>query len=448
MFPQTWIRMLPLAALLAVAPARAAGPFVTVYSHDLGFVREARNLDVRATPDTVRLEDISTGLDFSSVRLSPASGRVARLAYRFDVASGDGLIEHARGQRVRVLSRENRVAEGTLLSADGTWLVLRADDGSLSTINRSSVDAVQLARASNALALKPAIEAVIEGARGAVAAELSYLTSGLSWSAEHTLVRTGESTGIWATRVQVENTTGRDYLNATLKLVSGEPSRTPGYEAKAPRAMLMRTLDAGAAAAPDMGEATFSEYHLYTLHGPATLRDRETQSLVMLEPRPITFTPRYLYRNGDGQGVLAQIEVVNSVKAGPGAPLAAGRVRTFQADEAGALQFIGERTIEHTPIDEKVTIDVGYAFDVAAERKQVSEKRPSPRERQYAMEIRLRNRKAVAVRVVVEEAIGGDTEVVTQSSPSVRKDAGTLQWTVDVPAGKETVLTYSARQTW
>jgi hypothetical protein len=436
------------AALLAAPAAFAAGPFVTVYSHDLGFVREARTLEVRSAPDTLRLEDVSTRLDFSSVRLAPASGRVARLAWRWDVATGDGLIERALGQRVRVLSRENRVAEGTLLSADGNWLVVRADDGTLSAVSRTSLDGVQLARPANTLALKPAIEAVLEGARGAVAAELSYLTGGLSWSAEHTLVRTGEATGIWSTRVQVENTTGRDYVNATLKLVAGEPSRTAGYSPKTPMPMLMRAMDASAGEQAGMSEATFSEYHLYTIHGAATLRDRETQSLVMLEPRPITFTPRYLYRNGDAQGVLAQMEVVNSAKAGPGAPLAAGRVRTFQADEAGALQFIGERSIAHTPVDEKVTIDVGYAFDVAAERKLTSEKRPSPRERQFAMEIRLRNRKAVAVRVLVEEAIGGDTEVVAQSAPSVRKDAGTLQWTLEVPAGKETVLTYAARQTW
>jgi hypothetical protein len=168
----------------------------------------------------------------------------------------------------------------------------------------------------------------------------------------------------------------------------------------------------------------------------------------MLDPHPVTLTPRYVYRNGDAQGVLAQLEIVNSAKAGPGVPLAAGRVRTFQADEAGALQFTGERTIAHTPVDEKLTIDVGYAFDVAAERKMTSETRPGDRERQYAMEIRLRNRKSVPVKVVVEESIGGDTQVLTQSAPSVRKDATTLQWTLDVPAGKETVLTYGARQHW
>ena len=46
---------------------------------------------------------------------------------------------------------------------------------------------------SGALSMRPAIEAVIDGTRGSTKSELSYLTGGLSWSAEHTLVRTGET---------------------------------------------------------------------------------------------------------------------------------------------------------------------------------------------------------------------------------------------------------------
>jgi hypothetical protein len=434
-------------ALPAATVVFAAGPAVTVYSRDLAFVRESRVLDLHGGLDTLRLEDVPDQLDFSSTRLAPASGRVARLAWRWDVASGDALLDHARGQRVRVLSRENRMAEGTLLASESTWLVVRGDDGAVSTIARASVDAVQLARPSGALALRPAIEAVIDGGRGRVPAELSYLTPGLSWSAEHLLVRTGETTGIWSTNVQVTNSTGRDFVDATLKLVSGEPARAA---APAPKLIPMRMNAAGVSMLQpgELDESGLSEYHLYALRGPATLRDRETQSLAMIDPHPVTLAPLYVYRNGDAQGVLAQLEVVNSQAAGPGVPLAAGRVRTFQADDSGALQFIGERNIPHVPLDEKVTFDVGYAFDLAAERKVTSEKRPSPRERQYAVEIRLRNRKRASAKVTVEESMGGDTEIVAQSATSARKDANTVQWELDVPAGKEVVLTYSARQVY
>jgi hypothetical protein len=133
-----------------------------VYSSDLGFVRESRALGTGTGRDTVRLENVSNRLDFSSVRLVPSAGRVTRLAYRWDTASGDAFVEKAIGERVRVVSRGNRVAEGVLVSADGSWLVLRGDDGAVrrarggqcgSTSPRSAIAA-------------PRSQAVIEGGTG------------------------------------------------------------------------------------------------------------------------------------------------------------------------------------------------------------------------------------------------------------------------------------------
>lgn len=437
--------------LASVAPlaSAAAGPSVTLYSHDLGFVRETRSLDVRGARDTVRLEDVSNRLDFTSVRLYPASGRVARLAYRWDTESGDALLEHSVGQRVRVSSRGDRVVEGTLVASDGNWLMVRGDDGSISNLARTAIDEVRLAKPQASLSLKPAIEALIEGARGNVSAELSYLTGGLSWSAEHTLVRTGETTALWSAVVLMENTTGRAYVDANVKLIAGEPSRSAN-PSPMPVQMMMRSAamaDAGGAEAK-MSEQAFADYHLYTLQGPVTLRDRESQSVTMLAPREITVKPRYFYRGGDPQGVVSQLEIVNGEKSGPGVPLPAGRVRTFAQDAAKDLQFTGESNIKHTPVDEKFTVDMGYAFDLAAERRTVTDKRISDRERQYSVEIKLRNRKNVAATIVVEEPMGGDNEVLQSSLPAVRKDANTVQFTVTLEPGREAVLTYLARQRW
>jgi hypothetical protein len=204
--------------------------------------------------------------------------------------------------------------------------------------------------------------------------------------------------------------------------------------------------DAGGGAA--LTEASFADYHLYTLPGTATLRDRESQSLVMIEPRPVRLSPRYFYRGGDPRGIAIQLEMVNSAREGAGVPLPAGRVRCFQPDDDKELQFTGETNVGHKAVDEKVTLDLGYAFDLAAVRKTTADRRVSDREREFSIEIKLRNRKPAAARIVVEETIGGDVQVTAQSAPSERKDANTVQWTLDVPPGKEVFLTYTARQRW
>ena len=427
----------------ALAAPSAADTALTVYAQDLGFVREGRTLEVGGARDTVRLPDVGERLDFSSVRLVPAGGiRVTRLAYRFDAASGDLMIDRARGSRVRVASRGDRTAEGTLVAADGSWLVVRADDGTLSTLARSAVEEVRLTRPSGDLLLKPTLEAVVEGGRkGRLEAELSYLTGGLSWSAEHTLVRSGEGSATWSATVTVENTSGREYRDATLKLVAGEPQRAG--MAPQPLQAAFRTL-AAAEAKADLSEQAFSEYHLYTLDRPATLRDRESQSLSMIAARAVKLTPRYLYRGG-APGVAAQLQMENTSAAGLGLPLPGGRVRVYESDPSGALQLTGESRIGHTAEGEKVTLDIGTAFDLAAERREVSSRRVGEREREYQVEIKLRDRKKTDVTIVVEENVPADHEVLKSSHPATRKDASTLQFSVPVAAGKEIVLSYTVR---
>jgi hypothetical protein len=432
--------------LMLTSAAAAPGPAVTVYTRDLGFVRETRALELAGGRDTVRLSDLPERLDFSSVRLVPAgSARLTRLAYRWDVASGDAFLENAAGRRVSVSSRGDRVTEGTLLASDGSWLVVCADDGSLSTLARSAVEAVRLAAPAARLSLRPTLEAVLEdGRRGSSAAELTYLTGGLSWSAEHTVVRRGDREAVWSANVTVENSTGRDYVDATLKLVAGEPRRDQARPMPMMRALAM-DAEMKMAGAPDLAEESFSEYHLYTLGRPATLRGRERQSFTMIEPRVVKATPRYVYRGGDARGVMSQMQIVDSKEAGLGLPLPAGRVRFYETDPTGAPQFTGESSIPHTPEGEKLTLEVGAAFDLRAERRDLYSKRISDREREYAVEVRLRDHKPTDVVILVQEGVGGDTEITQKTHEFTRKDAGTIEFAIPVTAGKEAVLSYTAR---
>jgi hypothetical protein len=125
--------------------------------------------------------------------------------------------------------------------------------------------------------------------------------------------------------------------------------------------------------------------------------------------------------------------------------LPAGRVRFYEPDAAGALQFTGETSIRHTAEGEKLTLDVGQAFDLVAERRELYNRRIADREREYAVEIKLRNRKKLDVKIVVQEGVGGDAEVLKKSHEFTRKDANTIEFDVAVAAGKEAVVSYTVR---
>jgi len=165
----------------------------------------------------------------------------------------------------------------------------------------------------------------------------------------------------------------------------------------------------------------------------------------MLEARDIKTRPIYRYRGGDPRGVRLQLEVVNDKESGLGIPLPGGRVRIYEADAAGDLQFAGESAMQHRAEGEKLTLEVGSAFDLPAERRDVSQRRISDREREYTVEIKLRNRKKAAVDVIVEEGLGGESEILQKTHEFTRKDANTIEFKVPVAAGQESVLRYTAR---
>ncbi|RMF86371.1 MAG: DUF4139 domain-containing protein, partial [Nitrospinota bacterium] len=143
--------------------------------------------------------------------------------------------------------------------------------------------------------------------------------------------------------------------------------------------------------------------------------------------------------------VQTAIKVQNSKENGLGLPLPAGIVRVYQIDAAGERQFIGEDRIPHTPRDEEMTLVLGTAFDVTAERRQTAYRVLGDRLYESSHEILLRNHKAEAITVAVQEHFGGDWEILSPSHPYKKTDAFTATFDVPVPAGGQAVLTYTVR---
>ena len=139
----------------------------------------------------------------------------------------------------------------------------------------------------------------------------------------------------------------------------------------------------------------------------------------------------------------------NEDKSGLGMPLPAGTIRVYQADSQGGSQFAGEDHIDHTPKDEEISLHIGDAFDIVAERKQTDYKALSNflSTRTYEMEyeITLRNHKDTPITVEVNEPIGGDWEMVSSSYKFTKTAAFAAQF--DVPVGKDgtSVLKYRVR---
>jgi hypothetical protein len=163
-------RSLPPLAVLAFTAcglaAAHAGPAVTIYSGDLALVHDSRAYELARARDTLRLAGLPDQIDVTSIRFVPAGGaRVTGLAWNADVASGDRVLELSIGRRVAVAQEKERWLRGTLVAADGAWLLLRADNGQLHSIARSAVQEVAHEDAPTLPGAKPVLEVALEGAR-------------------------------------------------------------------------------------------------------------------------------------------------------------------------------------------------------------------------------------------------------------------------------------------
>jgi hypothetical protein len=287
--------------------------------------------------------------------------------------------------------------------------------------------------------------------------EASYLARSLSWVADYVLTvgrddRTADIDG-WVT---VTNGSGTSFRNAQLQLVAGDLNRV-----KRELDVLAETAQLRApAAAPPMSQEAFSEYHLYTLGRKTTINNAETKQVSMLGASAFPVVKRYVvdgnysyYRGArTGAPLKDNVEVfyqfTNEEKAGLGMPMPAGTVRVYQADSKGGLQFVGEDRIDHTPKDEKLNLKIGNAFDIVCERKQTDFQRIASDVYEFGYEVTLRNHKATAVTVEVNEPIGGSWRMLESSHPFEKTAAFAAQFKVPVAADGTSTLRYRVRVTY
>jgi len=448
------LTVLGLGAIAFPAPAQETerSVSVTVYNADLGLVRDVRRMTVPEAGGWVSFREVPSGIDATSVHLKATDGRelqVLEQNYAYDLVSPEKILERYLESPVKVVLKDGRLYEGTLLSTREGQLVLGGAGGAVTILSRDKVTDVQCPGLPEGLITRPTLSWLLRGAGGPRQLEVSYLTSGMTWHAEYVAVVAEAATSMdlsgW---VSLENRSGATYPEAQLQLVAGEVHRvTPP---RAPREMMMRAGSADMAEAKAFEEESFYEYHLYTLQRPTTLSDNQTKQLALFDPA--TCPVKRIYESHpqqDGKSVRVMLESVNSEANGLGMPLPQGKVRVYQRDKRGQLQFVGEDKIDHTPRDEKIRVYTGKAFDLVVERTELDTRQIGPRSREVDVKIEVRNRKEKeAVTVIVQEDFYGDWTIRQASLPYEKKTSTRVEFAVPAAAGAVETVTYTVRYSW
>lgn len=462
--------------------SQAAATSLTIYNQDFAVVRDSLRLELKAGIGEVTYDGATALLEPDSVILRSAHGEPVRLLeqnYRNDPVSRGLLLSLFEGQTISFFVHEpnkpDRVVEGKIIrsgyggSGEASEPVIEVDGKVRFGLPGEPV----FPTLGDDTILKPQLVWKIESdTEAAVDAEVGYITGGLGWSASYNLVvpEHGDTAQIvgWIT---MENHSGRQFDDARIKLMAGDVAKIQQPER---RSMMARAL-AFDEAAPDVSEKTFDEYHLYTLGRPTTLRDRETKQVEFLRAKGVKMKTRFLYDGTDqawrswaagayarplldeslgmqsSRGKVAVVrEIANTKDNALGIPLPAGRFR-FYREDGDSIEFTGEAAIDHSPADETLKLETGYAFDLVAERKRTDFRVDSANRRAeetFTIELRNRKKEAVTIRVVEHPFRWANWKIEDSTHDFKKVSHDEIHFDITLEPGAADKLVYTTIYSW
>ena len=465
------------------AAALAAGPQVTIYNDGFATVKEDRTLALAAGVSEVRVTDMSRQLEPDSVMLrelskDPFGVQILEQSFVNDPLTEGLLLYQMEGQTLRfeekredgtVKEHVGKLVRSGYVPGGGSEQPIVEEDGAV----RFSLPGQPVFEGIDPNAfLKPSLVWQIASKKaGECPIEVAYVTAGMSWEATYNLVMPAEGGDLFDVSgwISLRNDTGKDFVDATVKLIAGDVQKVQQPVPRMPKRMML-----AAAAEADFSmaeERAFDEFHLYTLPRPVRVRNNELKQVEFLRAAGVKGSRYYVYNPLVGFGyygggintdpdygitadkkVGVRIEISNSETNGLGVPLPKGRMRLYRTDVDGRREFTGENQMDHLPKNELLKLDMGSAFDLVGERKRTDFKVDSTGKRiTESFEIKLRNRKekdAVEIRVVEPMVRCANWKIATSSLPYEKFDSHVVEFRAPVPADGETVLTYTVNYWW
>ncbi len=447
------------------------GVNLTIYNQNFGLVKDIRNVDLKDGINYLRFEDVAAQIDPTSVSFqsltAPNAVVVREQNYQYDLMDPTTILSKSTGKTLKFRQYMDngsvREFSGTLLNsprsvvADTTGststryqgLVVKSGDG----VILNPQGEIELAALPEGLVSKPSLFWKLEASKGGQhRTEIAYQTQGINWRCDYVAVMNKDDNQLDLTSwVTLDNKAGASFKNAALKLLAGDVHRVQTQNYPAAGAVFRAKAERMDS---QFKEQSFAEYHLYTLQGKTDVLDNETKQVSLFAADKIparklfVYEPEaqsFLYWEGrsSSQKVNVKIEVENSQKNGLGMPMPKGKVRVYKKDADGALQFIGEDMIDHTPRDEKIRLYIGDAFDVVAERKQMQQQQISDRVQRMTYEISVRNHKDCPIAVNCVEHCFGDWTILNSSLPYTKKDSRSFEFVPQVPPNGEVKVTYT-----
>ncbi|MGO9108052.1 MAG: hypothetical protein ACLP9L_02355, partial [Thermoguttaceae bacterium] len=232
---------------------------------------------------------------------------------------------------------------------------------------------------------------------GEATIEITYFTSGISWSADYLCIANPDETQVgFEGFVRVYNSSGEEYEDAQVRLVVGkvnlvekiaqlaqalgkDKERLLDEDRKELRFKAMKDLVKKAAESESWADAGelgdqreagkpkevikegLSEYFIYTIEGTETIPNGWSKRMRSIETVSVPFKIQYRYRLPEyGDQLVRMYLLTNDKESKLGTtPLPDGTVRLFRQNAHDGLSFLVAQSIKYIPIGDKIELNLG-----------------------------------------------------------------------------------------
>lgn len=439
---------------------------ISIYNNNLGFVRDTRKVQLPAGQNTIAFEGVASQIKAETAMLSGMGIDVLEQNYDYDLLTPNNILEQFVGKTVKTAlynpeKNETVFDSATVLNSNYGSPILKFSYG----IETAFPGRIVFDSVPQNLRVKPTLAVNLKNDKaGDKNLELAYLTNGISWKADYIAEVKGDNSLSLNTWITLNNETGADFENAKVQLISGSVNQTytvsaaPRMMAFAAKGMLNAEMTSDSMDTGGMVErANISDYYLYTLPEKTTIKDKQSKQVSMMNLDNVKFekeyemvSPLYLGLGLRENEFLKQnpkvvFKLVNDKASNLGLPMPGGVVRFYEKDNKGNMQFIGESQIEQSAAGEKIDLTIGKAFDIFAKGRVKKVRAISKDMNEADVEIEFNNASDKDKKVVFTQNISNTWEILAENIKHEPKNASAVKWSVDVPKGGKTVLTYTVR---
>ena len=295
---------------------------LTIYNQNFAVVRTIVPLDLKRGITEVRLTDMTSNLEPDSVILRDPQGKhafqIVEQSYRADPVSQGLLLALNEGKTIDFLVQtgdktetvQGKIVRSGYTPATANYVQTQYGVQQVGVAGpeqpiievagklRFGLPGIPLFPSlSDEAIVKPTLSWRIQSESAArVDAELSYVTGGLNWDAAYNVVapETGDLLDLvgWVT---MRNQTGKAFENARIKLMAGNVNKIQMGRGVKFAGLEEFGMTVGGPGQPPVTEKKFDEYHLYELHQPVTLHDKETKQVEFTQASAVQSNRYYVY---------------------------------------------------------------------------------------------------------------------------------------------------------